>query len=696
MVELRDTSRRDVLKGIGGALAAATVSGNLPSVSEASTGGEPVALQYFHEDWTTIKDDLDRVADRGYDAIWIQQPAKGAVTKSEQNGRNNPPLGYQPIDFRNFDSELGTEDELRTLIDTAHNNGVEVYLDTVMNHMAAEDYSAFPYFSEPDFHSEGGIPDWAYTFDSSDDRCFNDDGTPKDPDRIECDPWWVENGDLLGLKDLDQDKGYVRDQLKRYLQDMADLGADGYRFDAVKHMPESFLGNYANQWAEDLNMFRVGEIFSGSVEYLNGYVNAGPGMHAFDYPLYFVLTGVFDGGDMSRLQSAGLVAQNPYRAMPFVENHDKDAPSQYELAHAFVLTIEGYPIVYNLYPDEILSNDNITNMVWVKRNLAGGETVWRYTDTDVAVYERESNLLVGLNNGGSSRTVPVETSWTEQELNDYAGTASNVTTGADGTVEISVPAGGWVFYAPPGQGDSPDTGDGSSSDSDITLQIEAPAAAEESVYFTGNTGSLTGWGGGIEGTKTDDGVWEVTIEDPGSFEWKTRRGPEGGSGEIWEGGDNHTHENLSPSFNGWEDGYDGEQPPTADMRYSTDPVAGEPVTFGADGSSDPDGDIRSYEWDFTGDGSTDKTGEEVQYTFDSAGSYDVTLTVSDSSPLTGDDTKTETVQVAESEGVVEQYDADGDGAIDIGELDKALSDHDNGRLGRDKLESVLEAYFGGL
>ncbi|WP_211194942.1 alpha-amylase domain-containing protein [Halorhabdus amylolytica] len=444
-----NVSRRSVLKGIGGAATAVTtgVSCFMPA---AASGGESVAFQYFHEDWETITNDLDRVASRGYDAIWIQQPAKGAVTKEEQNGRNDPPLGYQPVDLRNFDSELGTETELETLIDTAHDNGVEVYLDTVMNHMAAEPDDTFPYFSSRDFHNEGGIEDWAYQFDPRDDRCY-ENGSPKDPDKIECDPDMVEDGDLLGLKDLDQNKQYVRDQLKRYMEDIAALGADGYRFDAVKHIPESFFANYANQWAENLDMFRVGEVLSGSTDYVSGYVNAGPGMHAFDYPLYFVLQGVFDHGDMSRLEGAGLVAQNPWRAMPFVENHDQDGPTQYELAHAFVLTIEGYPVVYNRYPDWILENDAITNMVWVKSNLAGGETLWRYTDTDLAVYERESNLLVGLNNSSYDRTKTVETSWSRQDLKDYAGNGDPVTTNSDGTAQITVPSEGWVFYATPGQ-----------------------------------------------------------------------------------------------------------------------------------------------------------------------------------------------------------------------------------------------------
>jgi alpha-amylase len=654
-----DVSRRGVLKGLGGAVAAATAGVGFAQ-SATADAGESVALQYFHEDWQTITDDLERVGSLGFDAIWIQQPAESMLDWSDQGGRNQPPLGYQPVDYRNFDSSFGTEAELQTLIDTAHDNDVDVIVDTVLNHMANASADAFPQFEDEHFHNQGGIEQWAYSFDANDSRCFeNGDtgGTPKDPDRIECDPSIIENSALLSLRDLDQDQEYVREQLKNYVDKIASLGADGHRFDGAKHMPESFFANYANQWAEDNGMFRVGEVYSGNREYLRGYANTGPGMYVFDFALYYTMNGVFDGGDMSRLEGAGLIATDPGKSMPFVENHDVDAPSQYELAHAFMLSSEGYPMLYNLFADDLLENDNIVNAVWVKKNLAGGQTIWRQTDSDLAVFEREGNLLTGLNNGDTDRTVTVETSWSEQDLRDYAGNAENVTTAGDGSVEITVPAGGWVFYAEPGQGDPTDGIEREVPQ--ITLQVEAPTAEGESVYFTGSKSALTNWGGGIEGTE-NDGVWEVTIDDPGTFQWKTRRGPAGGSGDVWEDGENHDHENLNPTHQGWEDGYgddsseDSNDPPTATFSATpSEPTVGQDVTLDASASSDPDGNVESYEWDLTGDGSTDATGQQVTHSFDAAETYDVTLTVTDNSGATSTEATTVSVEAADTTTQVE-------------------------------------------
>ncbi|MEM9921029.1 MAG: PKD domain-containing protein, partial [Bacteroidota bacterium] len=70
------------------------------------------------------------------------------------------------------------------------------------------------------------------------------------------------------------------------------------------------------------------------------------------------------------------------------------------------------------------------------------------------------------------------------------------------------------------------------------------------------------------------------------------------------------------------------KPPTADFTAST--TSGEaplPVRFDASASSDEDGDELSFQWDF-GDGNT-ATGEKVDHLYQSAGSYTVTLLVSD-------------------------------------------------------------------
>jgi PKD repeat protein len=69
--------------------------------------------------------------------------------------------------------------------------------------------------------------------------------------------------------------------------------------------------------------------------------------------------------------------------------------------------------------------------------------------------------------------------------------------------------------------------------------------------------------------------------------------------------------------------------PTASFAYSpTFPSAGSTVSFNAGASSDVDGTIVQYEWDFTGDGITDATGLAQARIF-SAGTHSIRLTVTD-------------------------------------------------------------------
>ena len=68
--------------------------------------------------------------------------------------------------------------------------------------------------------------------------------------------------------------------------------------------------------------------------------------------------------------------------------------------------------------------------------------------------------------------------------------------------------------------------------------------------------------------------------------------------------------------------------PVASFSYTPEsPSVNQMITFNASASYAPDGSITNYEWNF-GDGNIG-TGETVNYSYSSAGTYDVTLTVTD-------------------------------------------------------------------
>jgi PKD repeat protein len=84
------------------------------------------------------------------------------------------------------------------------------------------------------------------------------------------------------------------------------------------------------------------------------------------------------------------------------------------------------------------------------------------------------------------------------------------------------------------------------------------------------------------------------------------------------------------------------QPPTASFTFApTNPDPGQNVVFNAAASSDPDGTITAYAWNF-GDGGT-ASGATVSHAYGAAGTYTVTLTVTDNLGATGTTTRTITV-----------------------------------------------------
>ena len=79
--------------------------------------------------------------------------------------------------------------------------------------------------------------------------------------------------------------------------------------------------------------------------------------------------------------------------------------------------------------------------------------------------------------------------------------------------------------------------------------------------------------------------------------------------------------------------WDSGKPPTASFTASPNPaIVGATVTFDGSGSSDPDGTIASYAWDF-GD-STGGNGAVTPHTYLSFGTFNVSLTVTDNESFT--------------------------------------------------------------
>jgi alpha-amylase len=359
--------------------------------------------------WQAIMNSMGAIQSAGYSAILIS-PHEAACGGDQS-------VGYDPYDFQNFNSAHGTQQQLQQLVKKVHQAGLQIYADMIMNHMCSNNFH-YPHFGPNDFHHFGAIQNWD-------------------------DQWQLENGSLFGLEDLSQESPYVRGQLFDYLVKTNNMGFDGYRWDAVKHVPQWFwkdhIVNNVNAWGK----YNFGEVFDGNRDHLSQYVETG--MAVTDYSLYFAIRDSFKfGGNLAALDGAGLAAINGAKALTFVENHDVPPPPNGLLAYAFIAAYPGYPSFFNV----ALTDAKLNNLVWVHDHLASGDLTTRYKDQDTLVFERAGNLLAGINQKGEWVSKWVQTSWPNRRLHDYSGNVNDTSTEGSGWVEIWIPPTGYVMMAP--------------------------------------------------------------------------------------------------------------------------------------------------------------------------------------------------------------------------------------------------------
>jgi len=111
------------------------------------------------------------------------------------------------------------------------------------------------------------------------------------------------------------------------------------------------------------------------------------------------------------------------------------------------------------------------------------------------------------------------------------------------------------------------------------------------------------------------------------------------------------------------------KPPVAEIDADkTEGTAPLEVTFDAEASEDPDGEIVSYNWEF-GDGES-ASGKEVTHEFTEPGEYEVTLTVVDDR----DGTSSSTEEITVEEAVYSLGEAGSNGNVEITLLDAYIQD----------------------
>lgn len=273
--------------------------------------------------------------------------------------------GYDVADYMQVESDYGTNDDLKQLIEAAHERGIAVILDLVLNHTSTQ----HPWFE--DATKPGSEHDDWYVWRAD---------KPKEKGPLGGEAWYKNGNRYYYAIFWDQmpDLNYDNPAVTQAIYDVADfwlkdMGVDGFRMDAVRFFVEDqnkqadSESNYAwlEAWNEHINSvntdaFTVGEAWTNSADVAR-YAPSGVDI-AFEFDLAAATVRAAGSGSNARLLAVVDQAQTlfpPGQFGSFLTNHDQNRlmntlgrkPDKVKVAASVLLTGPGVPFLY--YGEEI-------------------------------------------------------------------------------------------------------------------------------------------------------------------------------------------------------------------------------------------------------------------------------------------------------------------------------------------------------
>lgn len=186
--------------------------------------------------------------------------------------------GYWPIKPRSVEEEFGTMAKLKELVKTAHEHNVKILLDIVAHHVHKE----HPYFkNHRDWFGHLKLPDGRLNL-----RIW---------DEYRLTTWFEP---FMPTFDFIDSKAAVKAVTDDSIWWLKQTGADGFRQDAVKHIPNNFWRALDRKLEKEVEIpehkfvFQMGETF-GSYDLVKSYVNNGQLPAQFNFNLYDVAIPTF-------------------------------------------------------------------------------------------------------------------------------------------------------------------------------------------------------------------------------------------------------------------------------------------------------------------------------------------------------------------------------------------------------------------
>jgi alpha-amylase len=376
-------------------------------------GFDPTARGFYHGgDLKGLLDRIDYIQGLGTTAIWLTPSFKNKAVQLP-DGPSAGYHGYWITDFTNIDPHLGSNEDLKALVDAAHARGMKVFFDIITNHTADvigyEEGRRMPYVSKD-------VEPYRTAFDRPfDDRDYAGTGSfpPLDPgvsfpytptvgeeEPVKV-PDWLNDltlyhnrgdttfvgensyyGDFFGLDDLfTEHPRVVRGMIDIYKTWIREMGIDGFRIDTMKHVDDEFWRSFAPEVLEyarrqgKREFFMFGEVFDTTKQFTSHFTTQDDVQAVIDFPFQAAaqnfaarstpateLRDFFAGDDWYTDADS-----NVYQLPTFLGNHDMGRIGMFvsqanlgaadaelvardRLAHELMYLSRGNPVIY--YGDE--------------------------------------------------------------------------------------------------------------------------------------------------------------------------------------------------------------------------------------------------------------------------------------------------------------------------------------------------------
>ncbi|HEY9376658.1 MAG TPA: alpha-amylase family glycosyl hydrolase [Jiangellaceae bacterium] len=378
------------------------------------SGFDPTKRGFYNGgDLKGLLDQIDYIQGLGTTSIWLTPSFKNKAVQLE-DGPSAGYHGYWITDFTQIDPHLGTNEELRALVDAAHARGMKVYFDIITNHTADvigyREGARQPYVSkdvEPYLTASGEpFDDRDYAGTNSFPPLSPTASFPYTPilDPAEQNlkvPSWLNDvtlyhnrgdttfvgenswyGDFFGLDDLfTEHPRVVRGMIDIYQTWIADFGVDGFRIDTMKHVNDEFwqkFGPEVLRFAREQGkreFFMFGEVFDTTKSYTSHFSTHDRMQAVLDFPFQDAARKFASQSQRTSQLETFFVGDdwytdansNVYQLPTFLGNHDmgrigffvqSDNPgagdaewlARDRLAHELMYFSRGNPVIY--YGDE--------------------------------------------------------------------------------------------------------------------------------------------------------------------------------------------------------------------------------------------------------------------------------------------------------------------------------------------------------